>query len=99
MPLSTEIPAPVKAIVLFESRISFAALWINVSSTSRSSSLTSPKSVKKLVRLLLHVIPAPYQVRGKLQPESSVFSELNILWTPVFTGVTDKMQFFHLSLL
>ena len=34
------------------------------------------------------VIPAPYQVRGKLQPESSSFKDLEILWTPVFTGET-----------
>jgi len=33
----------------------------------------------------LSVIPAPYQVRGKLQPESS---EFKMFWTPVFTGVT-----------
>ncbi len=37
---------------------------------------------------LFHVIPAPYQVRGKLQPESSVFRFLRTDWTPVFTGVT-----------
>src|SRR3990172_2681134 len=29
------------------------------------------------------VILAPYQVRGKLQPESSISKGLEILWTPV----------------
>ena len=42
------------------------------------------KSRKRLTT----VIPAPYQVRGKLQPESSVFKALRTNWTPVFTGVT-----------
>jgi len=32
------------------------------------------------------VIPAPYQVRGKLQQESS-FSKLH--WTPAYAGVTN----------
>jgi len=31
------------------------------------------------------VIPAPHQVRDKLQPESSVFKKF---WTPAFAGVT-----------
>jgi hypothetical protein len=43
------------------------------------------------------VIPAPYQVRGKLQPESSVFNQLKILWTPVFTGVTTFYEFIILD--
>ena len=34
------------------------------------------------------VIPAPHQVRDKLQPKSSIFNKLQLLWTPVFTGVT-----------
>ncbi len=33
------------------------------------------------------VIPAPYQVRGKLQQESSFFSGF---WTPAFAGVTSS---------
>jgi hypothetical protein len=36
---------------------------------------------------LFHVIPA--------KPESSVFRDLRIAWTPVFTGVTAEIQFFH----
>jgi len=39
----------------------------------------------KPLRPILSVIPAPYQVRGKLQPESS---EFKMFWTPVFTRVT-----------
>ena len=31
------------------------------------------------------VIPAPYQIRDKLQPESSIF---NRFWTPALAGVT-----------
>jgi len=34
------------------------------------------------------VIPAPHQVRDKLQPESSIFKELQKTWTPFFNGVT-----------
>jgi hypothetical protein len=29
------------------------------------------------------------------KPESSVFKALAIDWTPVFTGVTPEIQFFH----
>jgi hypothetical protein len=29
------------------------------------------------------------------KPESSVFKALAIDWTPVFTGVTSEIQFFH----
>jgi hypothetical protein len=29
------------------------------------------------------------------KPESSIFKPLRISWTPVFTGVTTKRQFFH----
>jgi hypothetical protein len=29
------------------------------------------------------------------KPESSVFKTLAIDWTPVFTGVTAEIQFFH----
>jgi hypothetical protein len=46
---------------------------------------------EKIGLVLFHVIPAPYQVRGKLQPESSVFMGLQILWTPVFTGETNTV--------
>jgi hypothetical protein len=34
-------------------------------------------------------------VRGKLQPESSIFGALRTDWTPVFSGVTTQIQFFH----
>ena len=33
----------------------------------------------------IFVIPAPYQIRGKLQGESSKFKEI---WTPASAGVT-----------
>jgi len=29
------------------------------------------------------------------KPESNISEALNISWTPVFTGVTNKRQFFH----
>jgi hypothetical protein len=54
-------------------------------------SLDGREGVKKLVWCCFHVIPAPYQVRGKLQPESGVFMGLQILWTPVFTGETNTV--------
>jgi hypothetical protein len=38
----------------------------------------------------LFVIPAPYQVRDKLQQESSDFS---LLWTPASAGVTRFLTF------
>jgi len=34
------------------------------------------------------VIPAPHQVRDKLQPEPSFVKQLKISWTPFFNGVT-----------
>jgi hypothetical protein len=40
----------------------------------------------------LFVIPAPYQVRGKLQKESSDF---RLLWTPAFAGVTRFLTFYE----
>jgi hypothetical protein len=40
---------------------------------------------EKIGLVLFNVIPAPYQVRSKLQPESSVFHGLQIIWSPVFT--------------
>jgi hypothetical protein len=55
----------------------------------------------KSLKILRSVIPAPYQVRGKLQPESRVLGvnrdpilemvpgfRRDDVWTPVFTGVT-----------
>ena len=42
--------------------------------------------------LLLFVIPAPHQVRDKLQRESSHFSRL---WTPAFAGVTGIWTFYE----
>jgi thiosulfate/3-mercaptopyruvate sulfurtransferase len=44
-------------------------------------------------RSLTVVIPVPYQVRDKLQQESNLFKRLEILWTPVFTGVTTFYKF------
>jgi hypothetical protein len=52
-----------------------------------SSCLSQRGSCKKIDLVLFQVIPAPYQVRGKLQPESGVFKALRTEWTPVFTGV------------
>jgi hypothetical protein len=34
-------------------------------------------------------------VSFRRKPESSIFRALRIDWTPVFTGVTTKIQFFH----
>jgi hypothetical protein len=57
------------------------------------------------------VIPAPYQVRGKLQQESRVPGEnrdpvfemvpdfrRDDVWIPVFTGMTDKDRAFFKAL-
>jgi hypothetical protein len=38
----------------------------------------------------LHLFPS-----FRRKPESSIFKPLRIAWTPVFTGVTTKRQFFH----
>jgi hypothetical protein len=42
-------------------------------------------SLVKSLKTLFSVIPAPYQVRGKLQQESSLFGYLETLWIPVST--------------
>jgi hypothetical protein len=42
------------------------------------------------------VIPVPHPVRGKLQPESSLFKHLRKKWAPVLTGLTtfyDDIEF------
>jgi hypothetical protein len=49
-------------------------------------------SLKSLKRLFF-VIPAPYQARGKLQQESSLFKHLEFSWIPVFTGMTTFCEF------
>jgi len=36
--------------------------------------------------VLFHVIPAPYQVRAKLRPESSCFKALRTDWTRFLQG-------------
>ena len=50
------------------------------------------------LKMLFSVIPAPSQVRDKLQPESSVFEWLQILWPPVFTGVTTFYEIVKIQL-
>jgi hypothetical protein len=45
--------------------------------------LAQPEAGSQLV-----VIPAPYQVRGKLQPESRLF--LTAFWIPACAGMTDQ---------
>jgi len=39
------------------------------------------------LKRLFSVIPAPYQVRGKLQQEYSLFKRSEFFWIPVFTGM------------
>jgi hypothetical protein len=46
-----------------------------------------PEGVKKLLLFLF--------TSFRRKPESSVFQALRIDWTPVFTGVTAEIQFFH----
>ena len=51
------------------------------------------------------VIPAPHPVRDKLQPESSLFKWLQMVWTPEpapdpdpgFTGVTTFYEFINIK--
>jgi hypothetical protein len=43
--------------------------------------------------VLVRVIPAPYQVRGKLQPEFSIFGVLRTDWTPVFTPLEAGLKY------
>jgi hypothetical protein len=45
------------------------------------------EGVKKLIWFFL--------ASFRRKPESSVFNSLGTYWTPVFTGVTTKNQFFH----
>ncbi len=47
----------------------------------------------KSMKRLFSVIPAPYQVRDKLQQESSLFNYLELPWIPVFTGMTIFYEF------
>jgi hypothetical protein len=47
----------------------------------------SPEGVKKLISFFF--------TSFRRKPESSVFKTLAIDWTPVFTGVTAEIQFFH----
>jgi len=37
---------------------------------------------------LFFVIPAPHQVRDKLQPGSSIFDPVQNIWIPAFAGMT-----------
>jgi len=46
-----------------------------------------PEGVKKLISFFF--------TSFRRKPESSVFKPLAIDWTPVFTGVTAEIQFFH----
>jgi hypothetical protein len=36
-----------------------------------------------------------FSLSFRRKPESSLFKALQISWTPVFTGVTAQIQFFH----
>jgi hypothetical protein len=49
--------------------------------------LALPEGVKKLISFFF--------TSFRRKPESSVFKTLAINWTPVFTGVTAEIQFFH----
>jgi len=49
--------------------------------------LPLPEGVKKLISFFF--------TSFRRKPESSVFKTLAIDWTPVFTGVTAEIQFFH----
>jgi hypothetical protein len=49
--------------------------------------LSNPEGVKKLISFFF--------TSFQRKPESSVFKTLAIDWTPVFTGVTAEIQFFH----
>jgi hypothetical protein len=49
--------------------------------------LAFPEGVKKSISFFL--------TSFRRKPESSVFKVLRTSWTPVFTGVTTKIRFFH----
>ncbi len=50
--------------------------------------LTLPEGVKKSAWVFFPSF--------RRKPESSIFEPLRTAWTPVFTGVTTKRQFFHI---
>ncbi len=50
--------------------------------------LTLPEGVKKSAWVFFRSF--------RRKPESSIFEPLRTAWTPVFTGVTTKRQFFHI---
>ena len=54
---------------------------------SKFSSLLTQEGVKKFGRFLF--------TSFRRKPESSVFRSLRTDWTPVFTGVTAEIKFFH----
>jgi hypothetical protein len=58
-----------------------------LSLANHENPLNPSVAVKKLVRAV--------SCHSGLDPESSVFIILQILWTPVFTGETIKILFFH----
>jgi hypothetical protein len=60
---------------------------VDKTKTFWSPSPSSPEGVKKLVWCCF--------TSFRRKPESSVFMGLQILWTPVFTGETNTVRFFH----
>jgi hypothetical protein len=51
-----------------------------------------PRRCEKFGPVLFHVIPAKAGIQSRSERD---FSRLQILWTPVFTGETNRRQFFH----
>ena len=61
------------------------SLYVNIGNITPT--LPLPEGVKKLISFFF--------TSFRRKPESSVFKTLAIDWTPVFTGVTAEIQFFH----
>jgi hypothetical protein len=51
-----------------------------------------PRRCEKIDSALFGVIPAKAGIQSRSERD---FKDLQINWTPVFTGVTTKRQFFH----
>ena len=60
---------------------------VNLLKLKRNSPPLTGEGVKKSICFLF--------TSFRRKPESSFFNGLAIYWTPVFTGATAKIQFFH----
>jgi len=66
---------------------------ILLQNSNMKSLINKNDKLVKSRKVPLFVIPAPHRVRDKLHPESGLLRYLQMLWTPVFTGVTTFLRF------